>query len=234
MKRLRKLINWFFLLAIVVIVIVGCALAGSGYKMYRDALDHQSLENKVAEIQSNPSYTTLSEMPEIYLDAVVAVEDHRYEQHCGIDLIAIGRAAWNNLTSWSLREGGSTITQQLAKNMYFTQEKSFVRKIAEMFMAFRLESGFTKEEILELYVNSIYFGDGYYCVRDASQGYFRKEPIDMTGYESTLLAGIPNAPSVYLLTANPDLAEQRQQYVIQRLVKYGYISEDEAESLTNK
>lgn len=106
---------------------------------------------------------------------------------------------------------------------------SFIRKIAEMFMAFRLESSYTKDEILELYVNSIYFGDGYYCVRDASQGYFGKDPIDMTDYESTLLAGIPNAPSVYSLTANPDLAEQRQQYVIQQMVKYGYISEGEGE-----
>ena len=214
MKKLKKLINRFFLLVVVVIVIAGCVLAGSGYKMYRDALNHQSLESKVAEIQSNPSYTTLSEMPELYLDAVVAVEDHRFEQHFGIDLIAIGRAAWNNLTSWSLQEGGNTITQQLAKNMYFTQEKSFIRKIAEMFMAFWLESSYTKDEILELYVNSIYFGDGYYCVRDASQGYFGKDPIDMTGYESTLLAGIPNAPSVYSLTANLDLAEQRQRCYI--------------------
>lgn len=115
--------------------------------------------------------------------------------------------------------------------MYFTQEKSFIRKIAEMFMAFRLESSYTKDEILELYVNSIYFGDGYYCVRDASQGYFGKDPIDMTDYESTLLAGIPNAPSVYSLTANPDLAEQRQQYVIQQMVKYGYISEGEGKKL---
>ena len=170
-------------------------------------------------------------MPELYLDAVVAVEDHRFEEHFGIDLIAIGRAAWNNLTSWGLQEGGSTITQQLAKNMYFTQKKSFIRKIAEVFMAFRLESSYTKDEILELYVNSIYFGDGYYCVRDASQGYFGKDPIDMTGYESTLLAGIPNAPSVYSLTANPDLAEQRQQYVIQQMVRYGYISEGEGEKL---
>ena len=231
MKRLKKLIKRLFLLTVVVIVIAGCVLAGSGYKMYRDALNHQGLESKVAEIQSNPSYTTLSEMPELYLDAVVAVEDHRFEQHLGIDLIAIGRAAWNNLTSWSLQEGGSTITQQLAKNMYFTQKKSFIRKIAEVFMAFRLESSYTKDEILELYVNSIYFGDGYYCVRDASQGYFGKDPIDMTGYESTLLAGIPNAPSVYSLTANPDLAEQRQRYVVQQMVRNGYISEEEGQEL---
>ena len=199
--------------------------------VYRDALAEQPLEEKVAEIQADPDYTTLAEIPEIYLDAVVAVEDHRFEQHFGIDLIAIGRAAWNNLTSWSLREGGSTITQQLAKNLYFTQEKSFIRKIAEMFMAFRLENTYTKDEILELYVNSIYFGDGYYCIYDASQGYFGKAPIDMTDYECTLLAGIPNAPSVYSLTANPELAEQRQEYVVQRMVQYGYISEDEAQSI---
>ena len=232
MKRLKKLTKRLFLLTVVVIVIAGCALAGSGYKMYRDALNHQRLESQVADVQSNLSYTTLSEMAELYLDSVVAVEDQRFEQHFGIDLIAIGRAAWNNLTSWSLREGGSTITQQLAKNMYFTQEKSFIRKIAEMFMAFRLESSYTKDEILELYVNSIYFGDGYYCVRDASKGYFGKDPIDMTDYESTLLAGIPNAPSVYSLTANPDLAEQRQQYIIQQIVKYGYISEGEGKKLS--
>ena len=89
----------------------------------------------------------------------------------------------------------------------------------------------TKDEILELYVNSIYFGDGYYCIYDASQGYFGKAPIDMTNYECTLLAGIPNAPSVYSLTANPELAEQRQEYVVQRMVQYGYISEGEAQSI---
>ena len=218
MKRVRKFIIRFFALAILAMLIAGGVLGGFGYKMYHDALAELPLVEKVAEIQADPDYTTLAEIPEIYLDAVVAVEDHRFEQHFGIDLIAIGRAAWNNLTSWSLREGGSTITQQLAKNLYFTQEKSIIRKIAEMFMAFRLENSYTKDEILELYVNSIYFGDGYYCIYDASQ-------------ECTLLAGIPNAPSVYSLTANPELAEQRQEYVVQRMVQYGYISEGEAQSI---
>lgn len=231
MKRIRKFLIRSFALVMLAMLVVGGVLGGFGYKMYRDALAEQPLEEKVAEIQADPDYTTLAEIPEIYLDAVVAVEDHRFEQHFGIDLIAIGRAAWNNLTSWSLREGGSTITQQLAKNLYFTQEKSFIRKIAEMFMAFRLENTYTKDEILELYVNSIYFGDGYYCIYDASQGYFGKAPIDMTDYECTLLAGIPNAPSVYSLTANPELAEQRQEYIVQRMVQYGYISEDEAQSI---
>lgn len=231
MKRIRKVIVRFFALTMLAMLIAGGVLGGFGYKMYHDALAEQHLDEKVTEIQADPDYTTLAEIPAIYLEAVVAVEDHRFEHHFGIDLIAIGRAAWNNLTSWSLREGGSTITQQLAKNLYFTQEKSFIRKIAEMFMAFHLESTYTKDEILELYVNSIYFGDGYYCIYDASQGYFGKAPIDMTDYECTLLAGIPNAPSIYSLTANPELAEHRQEYVVQKMIQYGYISESEAQTI---
>ena len=91
-----------------------------------------------------------------------------------MDLFAIGRAAWNNLWAGRLAEGGSTITQQLAKNLYFTQEKRFERKIAEVFMAWLIEDSCTKREILELYVNAIYFGDGYTCVKDAAEGYFEK------------------------------------------------------------
>lgn len=124
---MRKTILRLLLLVVAVAVMAGCVLIGRGYQMYQAALTQQSLESKVAEIQSDSSYTELSELPKMYLNAVVAVEDHRFEQHFGIDLIAIGRAAWNNLTTWSLREGGSTITQQLAKNTYFTQEKSFIR-----------------------------------------------------------------------------------------------------------
>ena len=231
MKRIRKFLIRSFALAMLAMLVVGGVLGGFGYKMYRDALAEQPLEEKVAEIRADPDYTTLAEIPEIYLDVVVAVEDHRFEQHFGIDLIAIGRAAWNNLTTWSLREGGSTITQQLAKNMYFTQEKSFIRKVAEMFVAFQLEHTYTKDEILELYVNSIYFGDGYYGIGDACKGYLNKAPIEMTNYECTLMAGIPNAPSVYSLTENPALAEQRQKYVVRQMVKYGYITEDQAQSV---
>lgn len=95
-------------------------------------------------------------------------------------------------------------------------------------MAFKLESEYDKDEILEFYVNSIYFGDGYYCVKAASMGYFGKDPGEMTDYESTLLAGIPNAPSAYSLTVNPDLAVQRQQSVLQKMVKYGYLSQTES------
>ena len=128
-------------------------------------------------------------------------------------------------------EGGSTITQQLAKNLYFTQEKKVERKVAEVFMAVELEKEYSKKDILELYVNSIYFGNNYYCVKDASMGYFGKEPGKMTEYESTLLAGIPNAPSVYALTANPDLAAQRQRQVLEKMIKYKYLTSEEAEKI---
>ena len=132
MKILKKLLVRIILLILTVGIVCGSVVAVLGYFMYRDALKEQSLEDRVAEVQANPSYTTLAELPDIYLEAVVAVEDHRFRQHCGIDIIAIARATWNNIKSWSLREGGSTITQQLAKNLYFTQERSFIRKAADV------------------------------------------------------------------------------------------------------
>ena len=127
-------------------------------------------------------------------------------------------------------EGGSTITQQLAKNLYFTQEKELTRKAAEVFMAFELERNYSKEEILELYVNSIYFGDGYYDVSSASEGYFGKTPEELNDYEATLLAGVPNAPSVYAPTKNPDKAEQRRLQVVNRMIACGYITVAESET----
>ena len=120
-------------------------------------------------------------------------------------------------------EGGSTITQQLAKNQYFTQEKKMVRKVSEMFMAFKIESELDKDKILELYVNSIYFGNGYQCVGDACQAYFGKKPSEMTFDECTLLAGIPNAPSNYNPLASEELARQRQKQVLEKMKKAGYL-----------
>ena len=130
-------------------------------------------------------------------------------------------------------EGGSTITQQLAKNMYFTQEKIIERKIAEVFMAWQIESNYSKEDIFELYVNTIYFGDGYYTVKDACKGYFNKELDEMTDYECILLAGIPNAPSVYAPTKNPDLAKQRQKQVMRKMIENGLLTEEEANEILN-
>ena len=233
MKEMKKIILRG-LLIFGIIIFAGIALIGAmGYKMFSDALENKSLSEAAEEIREMEDFTPISELPQTYLDAIIAVEDHRFGSHCGVDPISIARATWNNILAHGLVEGGSTITQQLAKNMFFTQEKSFIRKAAEVFMAVKIELEYSKDEILELYVNTIYFGSGYYNVKDACGGYFGKSPEDMTDYECTLLAGIPNAPSVYSLDENPELAEQRQRHVVEQMVKYGYISEAEGETISS-
>ena len=232
MKIIRTFLTWLVLLALGAALVIGGLITFRGCRMYKAALAQQPLAQTVEAIRTQPGYTPLSGLPQIYLNAVIAVEDHRFTQHGGVDPIAIARATLHDLATRSLDQGGSTITQQVAKNLFFTQEKEFSRKIAEVFMAFALERSYTKGEILELYVNTIYFGDGYYGVSAACAGYFGKAPGQLTDYEATLLAGIPNAPSVYSLSANPDLASQRQAYVVRQMVKYGYLTQEEADAIT--
>lgn len=130
---------------------------------------------------------------------------------------------------------GSTITQQVAKNIYFIEEDDVVsRKIAEIFVGYNLEKNYSKDEIFEIYMNTIYFGDGYYGIKAAANGYLDKEPIEMNLYECTMLAGIPNAPSVYSPSVNPDLTKSRQQKVIDSMVEYGYITKEEAKKISNE
>lgn len=201
-------------------------IVGMGYKLYRDALNDKPLAQAVNEIREKADYTEIDKLPQTYLNAVLAVEDHRFYSHFGIDLIATARAAWNDILAGAFVEGGSTVTQQLAKNMFFSQEKTLLRKVAEAFMAVRIEREYDKNQILELYVNTIYFGSGYYSVKEACSGYFNINPEEMDEYQCTLLAGIPNAPSVYAPTENPQLAQQRQKQVVDKMVKYGYLDEE--------
>ena len=211
-----------------------CAVAfyvSRGYSMYSEALAATSLDTMVEQIEAAPGYTSVDELPQRYLDAVIAVEDHRFYLHPGFDVIATGRALINDLKAGAFVEGGSTITQQLAKNQYFTQDRELDRKVAEVFMAFNFERSLSKDKILELYVNSIYFGNGYYGIHDASIGYFGKEPSELTDYEATLLAGVPNAPSAYAPTASPELAAERQQQVLRQMVEYKMISVEESQEI---
>ena len=164
---------------------------------------------------------------------MVSIEDHRVFKHKGIDIQSILRAVVTDIANMSLVEGGSTLTQQLAKNMYYSQEKIFVRKVAEAITAIELEKEYSKEEILELYANIVYFGSGYYGIYDASMGYFNKEPSKLTLDEITMLAGLPNAPSVYSLKNKTDLSIQRQNMVIDAMVKNDYLSKEEADKLKN-
>lgn len=232
MKVLRIVRN-VVLLVLAVCFCAVMALCVLGWQMYTQALEAMPLDQKVRQVQSQESYTTFEELPDTYVEAVIAAEDHRFYQHPGVDVIAIGRALVNDIKAMSYVEGGSTITQQLAKNLYFTQEKVLTRKAAEAFMAWAIEKQYTKDEILELYVNSIYFGSGYYNVRQASEGYFGKAPAQMTPYECTLLAGVPNAPSAYDPAQNPGLARQRQKKVVEQMVERGCLSAAQArEALT--
>ena len=221
MKIIKRLLSFIFLCEI----IAGGVLGYKGYEEYKKALSEESVKEMAARIEEQPNYTTIDELPQTYIDAVLSVEDKRFYDHFGVDPIAVGRAFFNDVKAGAYVEGGSTITQQLAKNQYFTQDKKIVRKVAEMFMAFKIESELDKDTIFELYVNSIFFGNGYYCVADASNGYFGKVPSEMNFDECTLLAGVPNAPTNYNPTASPELARQRQKQVIEKMKKAGYLEE---------
>lgn len=227
-KFIKKII-----LTICVVMIVACGIVGyQGYDMYKNAIEETSIEEKIEEIKKDANkYTTYDQLPKDYINAVIAVEDRRFFSHNGVDLVSIARAVVANIREKRLAEGGSTITQQLAKNTYFTQKKEFTRKIAEVFMAREFEEALTKEEIFELYVNTMYFGDGYYCIADAVEGYFDKEVKEMNLHESTLIAGIPNAPSVYSPNANPELSRQRHAQVVKQMIKYDYLEEKEGNEL---
>lgn len=231
---MKKVIIKVILLVLTIIIVLGVTLGVIGYNDYKDALEETPLEEKVAEIRADENFTKIGEMPEMYIKAVIAAEDKRFYSHDGIDPISLGRAIINDIKAMEFVEGGSTITQQFAKNAYFTQDKKIIRKISEAFMAVEIEKNYKKGEILELYLNTSYFGDGCYTVKEASRHYFEKEPAEMTDYEATLLAGIPNAPSVYAPTKNLNLAHRRQKQVLNKMVECGYLTESQAQKIGNE
>lgn len=228
--KIAKKILLFILIAIILILTVFCII---GYSTYSSALKDEPLITKIDSITSQDNFVKFSDLAEDYRNAVISVEDHRFYDHGPVDFIAIARALYVNFTNWELREGGSTITQQVAKNVIFSQEETFTRKLGEIFAAYDLEKNYSKNEIFELYVNTSYFGDGYYGIYDASHGYYNKEPKDLTLAEASMLAGVPNAPSVYAPTVNPDLAKERQEHVLDKMLEYGYITQEEANSVKN-
>lgn len=227
MKFIKKL----FIILIILIISVATFISLSGYIYYSSKLKEKPLVTRIQQITAQENFVNFSDMSAYYRNAVISVEDHRFYDHGPIDIIAIGRALFTNLKSGKLQEGGSTITQQVAKNIVFSQEQTWLRKVGEIFAAYDLEKNYTKNEIFELYVNTAYFGDGYYGIYDASYGYYNKAPKDLNLDESSMLAGIPNAPSIYSPSVNPDLAKKRQYHVINSMIEYGYITKDEANSI---
>ncbi len=198
MHKYKKILLMFLLLIIcmsTVFIIKATPIVSRGYDMYQTAIKEKSIMDTINTIKSNPQYITLDQIPKAYLNAVIASEDKRFYRHSGIDFFATSRAMFNNLVAGSYVQGGSTITQQLAKNMYFSFEKKYERKVAELFVAFQLESLLTKDEILELYCNITYLGEGCYGINEASNFYYQVSPEDLTHSQITILVAALKNPT---------------------------------------
>jgi penicillin-binding protein 1A len=169
----------------------------------------------------------LADVPKVVIQAFVAAEDARFYQHRGFDLQSITRAFYKNIEAGRIVQGGSTITQQVAKSLYLSSERKYMRKIKEAVLAYKIDKYLTKDEIMSLYLNHIYLGHGTYGIEAASHGYFGKSSKYLTLPEATLLAGLPKAPSSYSPFINFDKARQRQTYVLDRMVEDEYITQEE-------
>ena len=179
-------------------------------------------------------FVPLSKIPQEMVRAILAVEDARFYEHGGFDWIRIIRAGLKNLESRQIKEGASTITQQLVRSLFLTPEKTIERKLKEVVLARRMEVVFTKDEILETYLNQIYFGHGAYGVQSASKTYFGKDISRVTLGEAAFLAGLPKAPSAYSPYYYGDKAKQRQRVVLKRMVDEGFITDEEYEETYKK
>ncbi len=170
----------------------------------------------------------VKDLPKYVPQAFIAIEDRRFHSHFGVDPLGIARAAIANALRRGVSQGGSTITQQLAKNLFLTQDRTYTRKLQELVLALWLERKFTKDEILELYLNRVYFGAGAYGVEAAAQRYFGKHARDMNLQEAAMLAGLVRSPSRLAPTRNPDGAQRRAQVVISAMAQAGFISDKTA------
>lgn len=183
---------------------------------------------------SNRVKTTIDQIPDHVKNAVIAIEDVRFYSHFGVDIQRLVGALVNDIKSGSFKEGGSTINQQLIKMTYLSSEKTFSRKIREAVLAIRLESYFTKDQILEMYLNYAYFGNGAYGIETASQAYFGKSVSELTIAEGAMLAGILKSPTNYAPHIQPEASVQRRNLVLDQMLKYGFIDEQQANASKNE
>jgi penicillin-binding protein 1A len=200
-------------------------------QMAKDIWRFFKVEDEIRRKMAEPGWIKLKDIPLGMQQAIISVEDSRFYQHGTFDFGGIIRALLTNLQMGEIVEGGSTITQQLAKNIFLRPDQTVARKAEEALYGVIVESSFTKEEILETYLNIIYFGAGAYGVKDAARVYFGKRPEELTLAESTMLAGIPAAPSVYSPLENPEIAKKRQAVVLETMVKNGFIGQQKAQEL---
>lgn len=235
---------------LVLMVLIGLSFFGGSWIYWEYHLLQQDLPQLLSMADYQPALTTvvysadnkiigefgfedrelvrISEVPQIMQEAILATEDTDFYQHNGVNFKAIIRAMRTNLEAGRVVQGGSTITQQVARELFLSKEKKFLRKIKEAIIAVQLESRFTKNQILQLYFNQIYFGHGAYGIKSAARRYFNKTLQELTLAECALLAGMPQAPSLYSPYVNMERALTRRATVLARLVEAGFISPAEA------
>ncbi|WP_181186051.1 PBP1A family penicillin-binding protein [Alkalicoccus urumqiensis] len=192
--------------------------------------DKDGEELPALETGMNRQSVTMDEIPPVMVDAVIAIEDTRFYDHFGVDIRRLGGAVIANFRSGFGSEGASTITQQVVKNLFLDFDKTITRKLQEQYLAVQLEQQFTKDQILEMYMNAIYFSDGQYGISAAAEYYFNKELSELTIEDAALLAGIPQRPNAHNPFNNPEDAEDRRNTVINRMEATGKISAENAES----
>lgn len=194
---MKKLL--FKMIIILLVIITGfCEYYGYlGYQIYQDKIQEQSLSERVNQLKSKEDYVTLDQISPIYKEAVLESEDRRFYQHGPVDYYGLARAMFINITTFSFKEGGSTITQQLAKNLCLSFKKDLSRKFAEVFIAKDLEDHYSKDEILEMYLNITYLGEGNYGIQAASQYYYHIDAIDLNKQQCDILVKTLKRPSVY-------------------------------------
>ncbi len=184
----------------------------------------------IAEFYSERRYPVkLKDVPDVIRRAFLAAEDASFYSHHGIDLVSILRAVYKNIESRDAKQGASTITQQVVKNLLLTSKKTWDRKGREAILSFRLERRFSKDEIFEIYLNQIFFGNSAYGIKAAAKLYFHKELADVTLAEAAILAGLPKAPSKYSPLKDLELSKQRQRHVLARMVDAGFITQAQRE-----
>lgn len=236
----------FWTLFIVAALGVFCALAGymfimvSGEKIYQQNINKLAINGPTQIFDRNGTLiqersvrtgdpVQYDEIPKLLVDAFVATEDRRFFEHQGVDIWSIGRAAVRDIVARSAVEGGSTITQQLAKNVFLNDDKTFFRKATELSIALAIERKMTKEEIITTYLNRIFFGKGAYGIKEASETYFGVTDLNkLKVWQIATLAGLPKAPSRYNPQSNPDLSKERRGVVLQLMADQGYITQAEA------
>ncbi|MEA3464418.1 MAG: PBP1A family penicillin-binding protein [Thermodesulfobacteriota bacterium] len=246
MTTIYKIFRYLILLTIVGAVVTLSALAGAYFYVASSLPKFDSLEDyqppTITRVYSEDGQTIaefyherrivvpVERMPQQLIQAFVAAEDANFFEHQGIDLVSIFRAALKNLKAGGIVQGGSTITQQVAKSLLLTPERKFSRKFKEAILAWRMEQRFAKREILYLYLNQIYLGHGAYGVQAASENYFDKNVEDLTLAECSIIAGLPQAPSRYSPYRHYQRAKDRQLYVLRRMLANGYIDDTQAKN----